>query len=421
MCVALRSLFVHNEVYARHRFQIPPQDGFKRTVPREFLGIRCRADQSGEWRCVHDRGGCVVRGTASPIAFARFYDSADTTGSDIGAGWRHSDDQSINVLYQPGFASYPGQSGTVSPVYSDPATACSSGFAAIQSQVSSWQGATASYTNSTCVITSPTGATSTLAIYTNTGTAPVSSATEYDVIRRDGQVFRYTVQNGGISNPPGVSLRLAQTSSGFAITDEDDNVESYDANGVLQSITTRAGVVQSLAYDSNGRLSSVTDSFGNTLSFSRNSTGNIATVTANGGGTVQYSYDLDSRLSGITAMDGTSRTYSYGNASFPSALTAENDESLTQLWSWGYDGQGRGTSSQSALGAWATTLTYNSDGTVTTTDALGTCERSALRGSGTSTSRVPSADRSARPVSKGRRRPTTLGASFRAGPTTTGT
>jgi YD repeat-containing protein len=47
------------------------------------------------------------------------------------------------------------------------------------------------------------------------------------------------------------------------------------------------------------------------------------------------------------------------------------DESGISYVSWGYDAQGRGTSSSLAAGAYATSLVYNGDGSVTVTDALG--------------------------------------------------
>jgi RHS repeat-associated protein len=155
------------------------------------------------------------------------------------------------------------------------------------------------------------------------------------------------------------------------VTDDQDNVEAYNSSGVLQSITSRGGVVQTMAYDSNGRLSVVTDSFGNTLSISRNSAYQIASVSFSGGGTVGYGYDSSSRLSTVTNLDSTTRSYLYGDSSFANAMTGEDDETGTQLFTWGYDSQERGTSSQLAGSVLSTSLTYNSDGTVTVTDALG--------------------------------------------------
>jgi len=309
-------------------------------------------------------------GIGSP-GFQRFYNSTDATGTDMGVGWRHSYDRSILVNYNTTNATvYPG-SGVVSPQYSTALDACTQGFAAIQASVNGWQSASATYTNNTCVISTASGTIATLPINTAFISPPATNPVEYDVTRDDGQVLRYTTQNGTISNPPGISLRLAQIDSGFTLTDDADTVESYNANGVLQSITTRAGIVQTVAYDGNGHLLSVTDSFGRSLTISRNTQGSIAKVTASGGGFVQYGYDGNLRLQTVTNLDTTTRSYLYGNPSFPNALTGEIDESGTQLNTWSYDSQGRGLTAQEALGADATSLVYNSDGTVTITDALG--------------------------------------------------
>jgi RHS repeat-associated protein len=311
-------------------------------------------------------------GAYTSIGFARFYNNGDTSGTDMGPAWRHSYDRSIVVNYSSTLpAVYPGASATVSPQYSSAATACVSGFAAIQSQVNGWQSATAAYTNNVCVISTAAGVISTMPIYSAYGTAPESTPVEYDVIRDDGQTLRFTTQNGLINNPPGISLRLAQTGSGFTLTDDNDNVETYNTSGVLQSITSRAGVIQTIAYDANGRLSGITDSFGNSLSITRNSANTIASVTLNGATTVHYAYDTSSRLATVTNADNTTRNYLYQNNSFPIALTGLVDESGTQLSTWTYDTQGRASSSQEAGGADAVSLVYNANGTVTATDALG--------------------------------------------------
>jgi RHS repeat-associated protein len=314
----------------------------------------------------------TVATPAGSISFQRFYDSADATGTDMGPGWRHSYDRSVNAILLPANpAIYPGQSATVSPQFSDPESACTSGFAAIQSQVNGWQTATASYNNNVCVVSVGTNPIGTVLLYSPFGTPPQASPVEYDVIRDDGQIVRYTSQNGVINNQPGISLKLALTSSGFTVTDEQDNVETYNASGVLQTIATRAGVVQTIGYDSSGRLSGVTDSFGNTLTISRNANEQIGSVALNGGPAVQYAYDVAFRLSTVTNADTTTRGYQYADSRFANALTGVVDETGTQLSGWTYDAQERGISTQEAAGAGAMSLAYNADGTVTTTDALG--------------------------------------------------
>jgi YD repeat-containing protein len=305
------------------------------------------------------------------IAFKRSYNSADGTGVDGVMGWRHSYDRYINTLYSATASIYTGSSTTISPQYATPSAACTTGFTAIQSSVNAWTGAATTYSNGVCSITKNSVTIATLPIQLYPVPLPPPTPIEYDVIRDDGQTLRFPIQgNGAIGNPPGVSLRLATTGSGFTLTDDDDNVETYNTAGVLQTITSRAGVVQTISY-TNGLWSGVTDSFGHSLTVTRNTNGNISSIAVNGGGTVQYSYDNFQRLSTVTNLDGTTRSYAYGNPGFLNALTAVVDESGTTLSSWVYDSQERATSTTQAVGANAMSLTYNSNGSVTTTDALG--------------------------------------------------
>lgn len=303
------------------------------------------------------------------IEFQRFYNSADAMGADGVPGWRHSYDRSINTVYQSVATSYPGHSTTVSPQYSTPTLACTSGFAAIQGAVSAWAGATATYSGGVCVIANGSATLGTLPIQVYPTGTPPASPVEYDVIRDDGQTLRYPIIDGTVTNPPGISIRLAITGSGFTVTDDQDTVETYNTAGVLHSITSRAGVVQTLSY-SGGLWSGVTDSFGNSLTVARNAQGSIGSITVNGSGLVQYGYDSSLRLHTVTNLDSTTRTYNYvGN--FVNALTSIVDENGTTYLTWGYDFQERGTSSKGAGGADAQSLTYNSNGSVTVTDAVG--------------------------------------------------
>ncbi|MFL6604626.1 MAG: DUF6531 domain-containing protein [Steroidobacteraceae bacterium] len=314
----------------------------------------------------------TLTGIARSLMFERFYSSADTAGTDMGPGWRHSYDRSIVVIHSLGYPrEYPGQSPWVSALYSDAASACVQGFAAIQSSVPGWLTATASYENQVCVLSSSSGPIDTVPLFTNPIVPLPIPPWQYDVIRDDGQKLRFRLHNGVFEGPPGVSPRLAQTAAGFTVTDDDDSVETYNASGVLTSITHRAGVVQTLAYDNDGLLSSVTDSFGNALTFTRNVQGSIASVAVSGGGTVAYGYDARLRLATVTNMDATTRTYGYTDTRFSNALTSETDEYGIQLTSWTYDAQERAVSSQQAGGANSASLVYNADGAVTVTDTLG--------------------------------------------------
>ena len=87
--------------------------------------------------------------------------------------------------------------------------------------------------------------------------------------------------------------------------------------------------------------------------------------------TVTYSYDAAGRLSTVTNADSTVQSYQYGDASYPNALTSHIDESSSVYSTWSYDAEGRATNTSEGGGAGATSLVYNTDGSVTVTDALG--------------------------------------------------
>jgi len=308
---------------------------------------------------------------ASPIAFDRFYNSGDSSGFDNVPGWRHSYDQSITVVYQSPSELYPPPNIVVSPEYSTQSAACVQGFAAIKSAVPGWSGASANFSYGLCIITNSNGIQiATLPIYSWPIPPQPPTPSEYDLYRDDGQILRYTVQGGTITPPAGVSIQLSQTGSGFTVTDNDDNVETYNSAGVLQSITSRSGVVQTITYDSNGLFQSVADSFGNTLSVTRNVQGSIGSVSA-GGNTVQYGYDGYLLLSSVINADNTTKSYLYTDPSFPTYLTGIIDENQIQYVTWGYNNAGQANSTTQPGGANSTNLTYNSDGSVTISDALG--------------------------------------------------
>jgi Domain of unknown function (DUF6531) len=167
--------------------------------------IQVPKGESCSTNCVHDpidpaigsvyrrEEDVTVGGSRPTIAFERSYNSADTTGSDTGPGWRHSYDRSITVNYGPLPTAYPPASIIFSSQYSTAANACTSGFAAIQSQVPGWQGATVSYANNVCVISTSAGVISTVPISTSYSYLLPTTPVEYDVVRDDGQTLRYTV------------------------------------------------------------------------------------------------------------------------------------------------------------------------------------------------------------------------------------
>ena len=325
---------------------------------------------------------------ASPLAFQRFYDSSDKTGSNLGPGWRHTYNRSIVISSQVSTSTaYPGVSTLVSNRYSTPAAACVSGFADIQSAVSAWAGANATYTDNACVISNGGNTIGTLAVQSLYLGDPLTTVVEYDVIRDDGKTYRYTTQGGSINAPPGVSLRLAVTASGYTLTDDQDNVEAYDKTGLLQSITSRSGVVQTLTYYSGGTgaLYSVADSFGNSLVLGNgfgSFGGPLNNISINSGTPVQFGFGSSSLLTSVTQADSTQHKYVYGNSNFVNALTSEIDENNSTYATWTYDTQERGTGSSLAGGANAVSLAYNYPNSTTVTNALGAVTTLSFTSSG---------------------------------------
>lgn len=175
--------------------------------------------------------------------------------------------------------------------------------------------------------------------------------------------------------------------TGWQYTDAvNDDVEAYDANGNLLSITNRAGLVQTLGYDSTGHLTTVTDPLGQTLTFTYDSVDRISTVTDPASGVYTFAYDgtsstvlsgqpLGNNLTSITFPDTTQRVFYYneqtytGSHNLPNALTGLVDENGVRYATWTYDSLGRATASQHAGGVDNYSLSYSS-GSTTVTDPL---------------------------------------------------
>src|SRR6185312_9014033 len=122
--------------------------------------------------------------------------------------------------------------------------------------------------------------------YSSPETQPGAAPTTVGVERPGGRQFQFVAPASGNTyvNDPDVSDRLVRladqsgATTGWTYTvASDDEVETYDASGNLASITTRAGVTETLAYSTSstptsvapwpGLLISVSDSFGHQIQF----------------------------------------------------------------------------------------------------------------------------------------------------------
>jgi RHS repeat-associated protein len=231
------------------------------------------------------------------------------------------------------------------------------------------------------------------------------------VYRPDGRFFDYSFNSGTQSwrsdaDTKSILVQLPN-SAGWRYTNTDrDEVEIYSDNGKLQSITTRSGVVQTLAYsdgtsganggyvlDSSGNPTStvlpagllirVTDSFGQVLSFGYSALNHVVKVTDPAAGVYRYAYDGVGNLSSVTYPDSKVRTYLYNeqvntaNTNLPSALTGIVAEDSFRFATYKYDASGRAVSTEHAGGAEKVSVAYTLDGggniiSSVVTDALNT-------------------------------------------------
>lgn len=191
--------------------------------------------------------------------------------------------------------------------------------------------------------------------------APVSVA----AIRPDGETIAFcavTACNATGATwfaDPDIRERLEKTSTGWKLTNAEDEIESYDAQGKLVSITNRAGLSQTLSY-ANGQLQSVTDPFGRVLVFEYDTGLRIKALVDPAGGRYEYSYGTSGNyqlLASVKYPDDRTRTYHY---EVPASwlLTGITDELGQRFSTYGYDAQWLATSSEHAGGAGRVTLSY---------------------------------------------------------------
>ncbi|NOT11285.1 MAG: RHS repeat protein, partial [Methylococcaceae bacterium] len=215
-----------------------------------------------------------------------------------------------------------------------------------------------------------------------------------DVFRPDGKKYSFTKTATGFTSDADITEKLNEIknasgmTTGWQYTTADNDVEIYDANGTLLSITDRAGLTQTLAYSiaatpvtiapTAGLLIQVTDAFGRQLNFTYDSSSRIATMTDPASGNYTYTYNASNNLSSVTYPDLKTRTYLYNEpaytagANLPNALTGIIDENSKRFATYNYDAQGRAISSEHAGGVEKYSMAFSADGSSTAiTDPLG--------------------------------------------------
>ncbi len=198
------------------------------------------------------------------------------------------------------------------------------------------------------------------------------------ITRPNGQKHYYYVLNDGYASQTW-SAELNETTTGWSLRLPSGDKETFNREGLLESIVRPGGHVARLTYDSVNRLVSVEDTFGRKLTFSYDTASRITDVSGPTGAVWSYGYDNEGRLSEVllpdlttwTKMDNPRRSYIYADTRFPTFLTGITDERGNQVGVWFYDDLGRAISSEHAGGTNSHTLTYNPDESTTVMDPQG--------------------------------------------------
>ncbi|WP_175537065.1 RHS repeat domain-containing protein [Ralstonia sp. NFACC01] len=170
--------------------------------------------------------------------------------------------------------------------------------------------------------------------------------------RDDGSIL-YFQKNGAVWSTASSSDTLQAVIDGNGATTgwlykvgQTGVVETYDADGRLQSVRERNGRTTQLAYDASKRLTTVTAPSGRALTFAYDASGRVATVTAPDGAVTKYAYNASGMLTTVTWPDNNIRQYVYENTRFPTALTGVIDEAGVRYTTYAYDDRGRAISSE---------------------------------------------------------------------------
>ncbi|MEE0966033.1 MAG: DNRLRE domain-containing protein [Bacilli bacterium] len=159
-----------------------------------------------------------------------------------------------------------------------------------------------------------------------------TSATTYPYVYMDEDGTDHYFKNieSQYFDEDGLGLELVKTSAGYTITDDSDNVMTFDSSGniikitdsnnnsitftysssILTKVTDGNNQTITLTYDDNNYLTKITDFANRETTYTYNN-GLLTKISYNDGKTSQYTYDSDNALNKMISSDGTSITLSY--------------------------------------------------------------------------------------------------------------
>jgi len=191
------------------------------------------------------------------------------------------------------------------------------------------------------------------------------------VVRPDGKKLNFQREGGAYSAFPGVFASLEETADGWRFTAEDETVETFDAAGLLLSITDRAGLSLLASHDNSGRLSRIESTLGDALDLEYDNSGRLAAITHNSGSRWVYRYEELGRLAFVDAPDGSTRQYHYEDLRHAYALTGITLEDGQRYAWYRYDELGRAVASWHAGETNRVDIEYREGGGRLVTDPLG--------------------------------------------------
>ena len=205
-----------------------------------------------------------------------------------------------------------------------------------------------------------------------------SQAQQTSVISDTGAAQRFDfVGDQWVDNSSDFAKLVQLTDSTWRYTLYNGTVKTYNSAGQITKVTGLNNLSIDYFYSA-GKLDRVEDDFGNVLDLDINKAGFVDRFTDADGYVFNYSYRNDN-LTAIAYPDATpgvvtdnpTKHYVYENTSFPHALTGMIDEENVRFATWGYDGYGRAVHSEHAGDTEEFTISYNDNGSITTTNALG--------------------------------------------------
>lgn len=192
--------------------------------------------------------------------------------------------------------------------------------------------------------------------------------------RGNGEPVTFNWSTGNWRSSGFSGLSLAQSSSGWTLTDlQTETVESYSAQGLLLSESTKTGFVRTLTYEGSGLLTSITQHAAGTdakqditLRLDYDDKRRLSRLNDPMSGQTAYGYDAHGNLASVTWPDGYVHRYVYDDTRFTNGLTGEVDETGTRIATWTYDAQGRAVAVTHPDAARNVQFAYNGDSTVIT-------------------------------------------------------